>query len=600
MRQIHSYVIRCVAICLLIGWGCGSEAAAEKQVSNLKAIHRAGQTFVTWEEISHLDMKEPVSVRAIRERQQTLQESTHLQYNIYRSPSPITSVNGMTPLARVGPLSCWNTELYGRSPQPEHKALRYVIKEDSPPLPAGTGLYVYNPPQAGQAYYAVTVSLNGHENTMMTRHNTLSQPVKEEKGQGIPVLQRIKRPEAFQYIPNPTLYYFTRWESPPHCSITGKPYDYLVAIPPEMTVPAPVGIHLHCWGGSLNGGYAWWNNGEKGAILLATNQFPYDWWTGYHELLWTGQPLKTPEDWQQGVVRPFTTRRLFGFMEWMRTRWELDLTRTFAAGSSMGGSGSLMLAIRYPERIAWARSWVGVHIPDQSPGFVSSYSRVYGKPEYEVQFEDGTPVWNYYNDAWYMRRHPEKEIGFMTFSNGKNDANIGWAQAVEFLRALQETRRPHLFIWGQRGHSQRTIMPLNGSQRVMPIDIRTDQTLPAFTNCSLDNDPGNGNPDDGEPTGQINRYLYWQTGDIVDNPNQWEMTVGLIPKAPEDRATVHITPRRCQHFAPEPGETVHWTNIDIDRETVLQSGDTVVDQWGLVTLKQVIIAKGTHRISLSR
>ena len=45
----------------------------------------------------------------------------------------------------------------------------------------------------------------------------------------------------------------------------------------------------------------------------------------------------------------------------------------FAAGVSMGGSGALMLALRNPEQIAWAVSWVGVHTPLKSPQFRSSY-----------------------------------------------------------------------------------------------------------------------------------------------------------------------------------------------------------------------------------
>ena len=33
----------------------------------------------------------------------------------------------------------------------------------------------------------------------------------------------------------------------------------------------------------MNVGYGWWYNAEQGAFLLAPNQDPYDWWTGYHE-----------------------------------------------------------------------------------------------------------------------------------------------------------------------------------------------------------------------------------------------------------------------------------------------------------------------------
>ena len=58
----------------------------------------------------------------------------------------------------------------------------------------------------------------------------------------------------------------------------------VVAVPLNLKKPAPVGIHLHCWGASLNNGYGWWYKGDDGHILIASNQIPYDWWTGYHEL----------------------------------------------------------------------------------------------------------------------------------------------------------------------------------------------------------------------------------------------------------------------------------------------------------------------------
>ena len=37
----------------------------------------------------------------------------------------------------------------------------------------------------------------------------------------------------------------------------------------------------------------------------------------------------------------------------------------------------------------------------------------------------------------------------------QNFALSGRTLPAEFLRALQETRRPHVFVWGQSGHGQR-------------------------------------------------------------------------------------------------------------------------------------------------
>jgi pimeloyl-ACP methyl ester carboxylesterase len=571
-----------------------------EQASQLKAWHRAGQTFLTWREGIIAVLKDNISVQELQNIQTRIEQATRVRFRIYRSNQPIRSVRGLKPIAEVPPLSGWNMDYYGIAPKPEYNALRYVVEEGKEPVAPGTGIYVHNPRETGKAYYAVTVLVNDKEDTALDTANALPTPVDENVGAGLPVLQRVVKPVSFQYIENPTLHYYVRWEAPPNSSVAGKPYDYVVAIPPTSAKPASVGLHLHAWGGSLNHDYGWWFNGEKGAILVASNQLPYDWWTGYHEGLGTSQPLKTGDDWVKGIVRPYSQRRMLSFLDWVATRWEVDLRRTFVAGNSMGGSGALMFALRYPERIAWAISWVGIHIPSMSPTFKSSYELVYGKPEWGVKFEDGTPVWDYFNDAWYLRRYPEQDLGFVTFSNGKNDAGIGWPQAVEYYRALQETRQPHMFVWGQEGHNQRASMPRDGGERVMPIDIRTNQSLPAFTNCSLDNNPGTGDPGNGDAAGQINGYLYWETDTIIDRPERWEITAGLIEGAPRDSATVDITPRRRQQFRARPGDHLTWTNTSLHSNKAIQSGQVVADQWGLITLEKVLVGKSKNRISITK
>ena len=568
--------------------------AESEQVSGLAARHRAGQTILTWNEVNPPTISGAAPVKDVRRLKH--QTKKRMRYRVYRSSKPIRSLDGLTPVAEVPPLTCWNTDYYGIYPKADRPALRYVVEEGQAPVPPGTGICAYNPPEAGRAYYAVTVCVDGRENRSLNASNRLEAPIEEGVGPGEPVLQRIERPERFQYVGGPTLYYFVRWESPPRASVQGKPFDYLVALPPKVAQPAPVGIHLHCWGGSLNGGYGWWYNAEKGHMFLATNQIPYDWWTGYHELFWEGP--RRPERWRSGVVRPYTQRRLLAFLDWMTSRWQIDLTRTHVAGSSMGGSGSLMLAIRYPEQIAWGVSWVGVHTPLLSPQFRSSYARVYGEPEWGVRFEDGTPVWDYFDDAWYLRNRPEKEIGLLIFSNGKNDRGIGWRQAVRFYEALQETKRPHVFVWGQGGHGQRARMPVTLRERVLPIDVRTDQSLPAFSRCSLDDDPGNGEPEDGDAEGQVNLYLYWQTEDIVDQPDRWAITVLLSPKAPRAECTVDVTPRRLQRFRLRPNRRYRWTNTPLTDHTVVQSGVITAGRFGLVTLPQVRVTRQGNRLQV--
>lgn len=571
------------------------------QVTGVSAIHQNGQTFVTWQELGIIIPADAPSGKEFY----GIKKSTPLNvsYRIYSSPNPINSLNGLSPMATVPSLSGWNQTAYGIGTESSDKAMhRYVIIPEGTQLPNGTGLWVHNPDRVGSTYYAVTAVVQGTENKSLTAGNKLISPVYETVGPGKPILQRVETPLTFMGAVSPTLYYYTRWEAPPNSSVEGKPADYLVGIPSKLANPAPVGIHMHCWGGSMESGYVWWNDAEEGSILLASNQDPYDWWTGYHERSQIPGALKTLNDWKTGVVHPYTTNRIFSFYYWMQREspWKIDPYRTFTAGSSMGGSGSLMAGIRYGGQIAWVRGAVGVHVPFETTTMKSAYAANYGPPEAGVLFENGIPVWNYYDDVWFLRQYPTKEIPFLAFSNAKNDPLIDWPQAVHFYQALQDTKRPHTFVWGQEGHSQMVKFPLNGSEQTMPIDIRVNQSLPAFTRCSLDDNPGNGNPLDGALMGQINGYLYWKTEDLVDTVNSWEITVGLMDKAPQLACTVDITPRRLQLFKIPPGYPLRWENQDLLTGKILASGTVNADGNGLITLPQITVSKTLNRIILHK
>ncbi len=572
------------------------------KVRGIEVWHRAGQTFITWREHDPPITEGTVTFARWKELLAQLAQAKHeIRYRIYRSAEPITAktIARAELVDEVGPLTCWNPEFYGVYPKKEQTVPRYVVRDGQAPVAPGTGIYVRTCRKPGKAYYAVSVAIDGEEDlSQFDGGNSTSEPVLEVAGQGVPVLQRVVNPEKhFHYVTGATLYYFVRWEAPPNCNLPSRPFDYLVAVPAELPRPAPAGLHLHCWGGSLDGGYGWWYNARQGALLVATNQIPYDWWTGYHECWHTWR------SWADGVVRGYTQRRLFSFLDWAATRWEIDQSRVFVAGSSMGGSGAPNVGIRWAHRVAWVVSWVGVHTPARSPGFRGSYERVYGKLEWGLKFENtNIPAFTYYDDTWYLREHPQAETPLICFSNGKNDKGIGWPQARDFWRALQETRRPHVFLWGQAGHGQRARLPgPKPTERDLLLDVRCDRTLPAFSNCSLDDNPGDGDPADGDPKGQSNLYLYWLTDEreIVDEPQRWALTLCLCQSAPAEQCTVDVTPRRCQRFKPRPGERFAWRNTSLATGKVVQTGEVQADRWGLVTLPQVIVSKGKNRVEIA-
>ena len=219
-----------VALVFLAALTAGAVVAAEqKQAGGLTARHQAGQTMLAWQEVDSPVAESTIAAVKLRDIRRDLDKEHKVRYRIYRSEQPITSLAGLRPIAEVPPLTCWNIDYYGDL-RPEQPALRYVIEEGKGPVPAGTGLWAHNPRRAGRAYYAVTLAIDGRENTTLGPGNVLAAPLAETVGPGVPVLQRIEKPKEWQYVTGPTLYYYVRWESPPNCAVAGKPLDYVVGI----------------------------------------------------------------------------------------------------------------------------------------------------------------------------------------------------------------------------------------------------------------------------------------------------------------------------------------------------------------------------------
>ena len=132
----------------------------------------------------------------------------------------------------------------------------------------------------------------------------------------------------------------------------------------------------------------------------------------------------------------------------------------------------------------------------------------------------------------------------------------------------------------------------------MPLDLRTDSSLPAFSRGSLDDNPGDGSPESGAPQGQANAFLTWQPESIVDEPDRWGVVISVVDGAPQSKATVDVTPRRLQKFTLRPGDRVKWTNTG--RGSGAQQGEAIADQWGLVTLPDVQVTRPGNRLLVVR
>ena len=571
-------------------------------LTNITAVHADGDTMVTWTERDQLLPDPNSTVGQYEAAEATFDSPDVIRYRIYRHNQPIdaTTVRTAELVDEINPLSAWNPYYYGH----------YWRNNDSqivPRLPVADevlaavdqGIYVRRAQGAASAYYAVSLAVNGEEDlsNWTAGQNTTTSAVAEAVGTGM-VLLRVKQLDTtFMYVSNADLYYYIRWDCPPYYNIPSHAFDYLVAVPGVTVDPRPVDVALHCWGATLNGGFGWWYEADKGSLLVSTNMKPYDWWTAYHDNYGTVRPFTDLDGNGGGRVRNYPQKRILSFLnDFVKQNYSVDDNRILVTGSSMGGAGCIMWGARAASSFAYANGWVGVYIPRETPQFKGSFEGVYGNDTYDCEYEDtGLAAFDYWDSAQFILSDPGQEVPYLCFANGKNDSAIGWPQAYTFVNSLITARQPFKFKWGQNGHGERASLPAGGD-RYIGIIIKKNVTLPAFTNCSLDDNMGNGDPADGDPSGNLNAYSLWETDTTVDQADRWEATIYLRDTSPLDTCAVDLTPRRCQTFSTPLGTQVDWTNTNVTTSQQVGSGTAAADQWGLVTLTGITMSKDRNRI----
>ncbi len=577
------------------------------KLTGISTLHRDGDTMIAFTENPALLTDPSATVADYETAEPSFDAPDVVRYRIYRHTQAIdgTTIRDAELVDEIPPLSCWNPYYYGADWRSKDAEIVPRLPVDDGVIAAvDQGIYVRRASATESAYYAVSKAVNGEEDlsSWTTGQNRTGSSVAESAGTGMVLLRAEELDVDFQYVSNANKYYYVRWDCPPDYNVPNEAMDYLVAVPPTAADPRPVDVALHSWGATLNSGYGWWYEVEQGALLVATNQKPYDWWTAFHENRGTVRPFTDVVGNGGGRVRNYTEKRILSFLnDFVKANWTVDEDRILVTGSSMGGSGCVMWGIRQPDVFAYINGWVGVYIPRETPTFKGSFEGVYGEDAWDCEYEStGMSAFDYWDSKRFIEEDPGREVPFVCTANGKNDGAIGWTQAWKFITALQQARQPHKFVWGQSGHSQRAILPgESASDRYIGITIARNRSVPAFTNCSQDDDMGDGDPLVGDDAGYINRYLLWQTSDIVDVEGTWAMTVHLIAASPLDACTVDITPRRCQYFAPAAATVCDWSNTDVASSNVIESSTAVVDAYGLVTLTGITVSKTKNRIEIT-
>jgi hypothetical protein len=190
--------------------------------------------------------------------------------------------------------------------------------------------------------------------------------------------------------------------------------------------------------------------------------------------------------------------------------------------------------------------------------------------------------------------------------NGRNDTVVGWAEKIPFYTAMRSHCHGGTFYFDQRRHDGSGSV-WSPQQNVRNLyRYRTDLSYPALSEADCDDDPGNGSVATGDTLGTINGHLDWDTV-LTDQPDGWgcvlrtrdlASTSGVV--SGPDSARVNVTPRRLQRFAPLAGEPLVWQVRRLADDAMIQSGVSVVEVDGRVTVPSVRVLRSGVRLSLLR
>ncbi len=578
--------------------------------SSLVAIHRSGQTFLTWDETNPTD-----------------------GYHVYRSSSPITEANlaSATRLTnRWGPLgSDTSVNIYRGHPE---LPANFVIDDLGDPLRNDQGLFVYttNDGDSETAYYAVTSTVNAVEDTSTiqvtgavtesvdTPSDVLSLSVNGGLG-------RIYT----QYMD------YSNWNP----TFNGYAYNYAVALPEnyDITRSYPLLIQPHAYDEAPK----FEPQAEFDWDII--QMFPYDpgfdegsthtWWYGYAA---DHNYLTEPGIPDSGRIANFTEQRVMRSVDTMiaNSDFSIDEKLIHAYGASMGASGVLSWGMRYPSLLAGIYAGQPMTNYNSSPTFVNDLLQLWGSKAANLPIVNAGPysedismygeggvvtigVWDWMNHHKQLSDRRGDEFAYLMTSHGQADRTIDWlTQGKPTVQAFTDANVGFSAVFDGNGH---TWQAFDAVVRNMfgfgfgtdfawkyPVDL----SFPAIQNASASGDIV---PEDiyppGTPADQIipiqdeedpsvvdnhNLDLEWATAfndfdtPIVDEAKRYEITI----KSTSVVQTADITPRRTQLFRLNATDQCNWTAIDRNSSASLGGGTVTADVDSLVTVQGVNIVTG--------
>ncbi len=297
-----------------------------------------------------------------------------------------------------------------------------------------------------------------------------------------------------------------------------------------------------------------------------------------------------PVERYNGTVIPYTQRLYLWMRDWVAQAYQIDTNKVYAYGTSMG-TGAQLLVMRNPDRFAS----VDLRVPFLDWGYVDGAESNAKRLEaacgpMSMPTSEGLPLSKLVNMVDFMR-NTTKDLPHVTIRVGRQDTSVYWAKKPPYMEAMRANRHGFLAGWDNGTHTT----AMTGSAAAFPdfrdysyavSNFALNKSYPAFSNFSMNDDPGDGNRTDGDIIGFINRGLEWSG--IVDLSDKYEITIQSTLPDTVYPVTVDVTLRNLQIFNPQPGQRFLMQNRD-GTDTVVEEKTIAVDYKGLLTFESFSI-----------
>lgn len=579
-----------LGLCLLFQLASG--VAYGLTVSELTALYQNGQVFLTWENPT----------------------DTNLQYNIYRSESPITTSSQLTTSSYLGYVRD-NSAQNLRKSELNMQGLDYyyVITTNQSPLASDRGLYVATCSSSGIYYYAVTVTTldnNQESSSINVGSNTLVTGVLETVAMPQPVLQLLTNQSngdlSSEYVIWGDNQELPHWRALNNLGSYG--YNFTVQTR-GISFDQPLYVDFQDANPFKKADASLCPNGN---ILQMDDRLPNGqgtYWIGYNDsynmyVNNESNPIVT-----SGTIHTYSQTMTQAIIRWTKRQPGIDSTRIYMTGQSHNGFGCLLTAMNMPTEIACIFNVAGPILYKTFAGDSREYQlcKATSNLSTDVYYPGTTTpmlIWAFTNMRTYYRINTQG-IPVAQSINGKNDATVGWVQKFHWYDTLNAYRQGGTWFWDQRTHGGNNAQFLDSETTPDYLRYYSNRSYPAFSYCSINQDPGTGIATDGDDYGAINGYLDWDDASVSDQLCSYSIKCfvkdfyvgGVLDALQYDSCFTDITLRRTQKFHPESGQTINWSNYGTNNQ-LLQSGSFVYDG-GLITLSGIKIKKSNSTITFT-